>query len=101
MFFVIFGFIERFQTAYTSTAFLIGALTSMACGIIGMMIATYTNYRVTYLAKFGLAPAFRASYRGGCVMGFALVSIGLLSRSSTIFSTHPSHRNLQTADGPQ
>jgi Na+/H+-translocating membrane pyrophosphatase len=26
-----------------------------------------------------LADAFRTAYRGGCVMGFALVSIGLFS----------------------
>lgn len=44
-----------------------------------MMIATYTNYRVTYCARKGLDLAFRTAYRGGCVMGFALVSIGLLS----------------------
>lgn len=85
MFFIIFGFIERFQTAYTSVAFLIGAITSMACGLIGMMIATYTNYRVTYLAHHGLASAFKTSYRGGCVMGFALVSIGLLSTNFSYF----------------
>jgi Na+/H+-translocating membrane pyrophosphatase len=44
-----------------------------------MMIATYTNYRVAYCARQGLDLAFRTAYRGGCVMGFALVSIGLLS----------------------
>ena len=54
----------------------------MACGIIGMIIATDTNYRVTYCAKLGLAPAFRVAYRAGCSMGFALVSLGLLG---TIF----------------
>jgi inorganic pyrophosphatase len=57
----------------------------MACGAIGMMIATYTNYRVTFNAKInGLAEAFRTAYRGGCVMGFALVSIALFSKSSLI-----------------
>lgn len=79
MFFIIFGAVESGKSAYTSFAFLIGAITSMLCGAIGMMIATYTNYRVTYNAKTnGLADAFRTAYRGGCVMGFALVSIGLL-----------------------
>lgn len=79
MFFVIFGAVESGKTAYTSFAFLIGAITSMICGAIGMMIATFTNFRVTYCAKSnGLADAFRTAYRGGCVMGFALVSIGLL-----------------------
>jgi Na+/H+-translocating membrane pyrophosphatase len=48
MFVVILGAIERFKTAYTAVAFLVGAVTSVGCGAIGMMIATYTNYRVTY-----------------------------------------------------
>ena len=80
MFFIIYGAVEKFHTAYTAFAFVIGAVTSMICGAIGMMIATYTNYRVTYHAKKGLAEAFRTAYRGGCVMGFALVSIALMSK---------------------
>ena len=35
---------------YTAFAFLIGALVSMICGTIGMVIATQTNYRTTYCA---------------------------------------------------
>ena len=50
----------------------------MICGTIGMIIATRTNYRVTYLAKDELAGAFSAAYRAGCAMGFLLVSLGLL-----------------------
>ena len=64
---------------YTAVAFLIGAIVSMLCGIIGMVIATKTNYRTTYCAKSSLATAFRTAYRAGCAMGFALVSLGLLS----------------------
>jgi inorganic pyrophosphatase len=51
MFFIIYGAVEKFKEAYTAFAFVIGAVTSMACGAIGMMIATYTNYRVTFNAK--------------------------------------------------
>jgi len=80
MFFIIYGAVEKFQQAYTAFAFVIGAITSIACGAIGMTIATYTNYRVTFCAKRGLADAFRTAYRGGCVMGFALVSIALVSK---------------------
>lgn len=63
---------------WTAVAFLVGALVSIACGVFGMVIATRTNYKVTYCARVGLAPAFRAAYRAGCAMGFALVSFGLL-----------------------
>jgi Na+/H+-translocating membrane pyrophosphatase len=37
-------------TAYTTIAFLVGALTSILCGFIGMKIATASNYRTTYSA---------------------------------------------------
>lgn len=50
----------------------------MLCGAIGMVIATQANFRTTFCAKNSLAAAFRAAYRAGCAMGFALVSIGLL-----------------------
>ena len=79
MFVVIYGAVEQFKTAYTASAFLLGAITSMLCGLIGMQIAIYTNYRVAFCARRGLADAFKTAYRGGTVMGFALVSIALLT----------------------
>jgi inorganic pyrophosphatase len=81
IFIVIMFFVIALVTDYqwwTAVAFLIGALVSMVCGIIGMVVATRTNYRVTYCAKDSLADAFRTAYRAGCAMGFALVSLGLL-----------------------
>jgi Na+/H+-translocating membrane pyrophosphatase len=66
------------QGLYTAIAFAVGAIISIICGTIGMIIATRTNYRVTYCAKNSLAPAFKTAYRAGCAMGFALVSLGLL-----------------------
>jgi Na+/H+-translocating membrane pyrophosphatase len=66
------------EAGYTAFAFVIGAVISIACGAIGMVIATRANYKTTYCAKRGLAGAFRTAYRSGCAMGFALVSLGLL-----------------------
>jgi Na+/H+-translocating membrane pyrophosphatase len=63
---------------WTAVAFIVGVIVSIICGIIGMIIATRTNYRVTFCAKDSLAPAFKTAYRAGCAMGFALVSLGLL-----------------------
>lgn len=65
----------------TAIAFAIGAIVSILCGSIGMIIATQTNFRTTYCARNGLALAFRTAYRAGCSMGFALVSLGLLGKS--------------------
>jgi len=78
MFFVIYGAVDSFKSAYTAFAFAIGALTSMGCGALGMLVATYSNYRTAIKARNSLADAFRVAYQAGCVMGFALVSFGLM-----------------------
>lgn len=76
MFGVIWGLTA--EGVFTAVAFLIGALVSMICGAIGMVIATQANFRTTFCAKGSLSDAFRTAYRAGCAMGFALVSLGLL-----------------------
>ena len=81
--FVIITFLTEEGVA-TAIAFLIGALVSMTCGAIGMVIATQANFRTTYTAKRSLAVAFRTAYRAGCAMGFALVSLGLLGKKKFI-----------------
>jgi Na+/H+-translocating membrane pyrophosphatase len=77
---------------YTAFAFLLGALTSTISGYIGMYVATITNVRVTYMAAYNiyrkgeekqkmrdaLSEAFKVAFKGGCVMGFCLVSLALL-----------------------
>ena len=75
--FIIITFLTE-QGIWTAIAFLIGAIVSIICGIIGMVVATRTNYRVTYCAYGSLSAAFKTAYKAGCAMGFALVSIGLL-----------------------
>jgi Na+/H+-translocating membrane pyrophosphatase len=76
MFVIIIFFTE--EGIKTAIAFMIGAVVSIMCGAIGMIIATQANFRTTYCARNSLAPAFRVAYRAGCAMGFALVSLGLL-----------------------
>ena len=57
IFVIIFGTIIFFTAEnhkgsfYTTAAFVIGAVTSIFCGFIGMMIATSTNYRTAYRAQ--------------------------------------------------
>jgi len=82
MFFVI-SFLTP-QAYYTATAFVVGAIVSIISGSIGMIIATSTNYRTTYCAKKSLSLAFKTAYRAGVAMGFALVSLGLLSKINLI-----------------
>uniref|UniRef100_A0A7S2RHX6 H(+)-exporting diphosphatase n=1 Tax=Mucochytrium quahogii TaxID=96639 RepID=A0A7S2RHX6_9STRA len=63
---------------YTTIAFVIGGVTSIVSGYIGMMIAVYTNARCTTCAQIGWQPAFNAAFRGGAVMGFALCALAML-----------------------
>lgn len=69
---------------FTAIAFLVGALVSMICGAVGMVIATQANFRTTFCAQNSLSQAFRTAYRAGCAMGFALVSLGLLGNFEII-----------------
>jgi Na+/H+-translocating membrane pyrophosphatase len=50
---------------YTTIAFLIGALTSIICGYIGMRIAVYTNVRTTKECSIDISRGFIVAYRGG------------------------------------
>jgi Na+/H+-translocating membrane pyrophosphatase len=62
---------------YTTFCFLIGAFTSMLAGYIGMMIATTTNVKVTYLCNESIDDGFMAAFNGGQVLGFVLVGLAL------------------------
>jgi len=63
---------------YTAVAFLVGCLTSILAGYIGMTIAVYTNTRTTYGCCTSTHHGFLAAFRGGQVLGFVLVGLALL-----------------------
>jgi Na+/H+-translocating membrane pyrophosphatase len=62
---------------YTTCAFLIGAITSMLCGYLGMLIAVATNWKVTYACNESVQEGFHVAFKGGQVLGFSLVGIAL------------------------
>merc|ERR1719215_39301 len=62
----------------TAGAFVAGAVTSIACGWIGMSIAVKTNVKTTHESYKSLGDGFYVALEGGCVMGLSLVSIGVL-----------------------
>lgn len=53
MFVIITFFTE--EGLWTAVAFAVGAIISIICGAIGMIIATKANFRTTYCAKFSVA----------------------------------------------
>ncbi|CAA6654395.1 unnamed protein product [Spirodela intermedia] len=64
--------------AFSALAFLLGAVTSVLSGFLGMKIATYANARTTLEARKGVGKAFVTAFRSGAVMGFLLAANGLL-----------------------
>lgn len=64
---------------YTAVSFVLGALTSLASGYIGMMAATYANVRTTKECSQSIGHGFVVAYRGGEILGFALVGLALLN----------------------
>ena len=66
-------------TFWTTGAFALGAITSIASGYIGMWISVRTNVRVTKVCNNSLSDGFLVAFRGGSVLGFCLVGLGLLN----------------------
>jgi Na+/H+-translocating membrane pyrophosphatase len=62
----------------------------MIAGYVGMMIATSTNVRVTYLCNIDIKQGFDVAYNGGQVLGFVLVGLAIGILEILILSYKPS-----------
>jgi K(+)-stimulated pyrophosphate-energized sodium pump len=62
-------------------SYIFGSTFSALAGFLGLTIATKANAKVANGAQQGLNKAFPVGFRGGAVMGFAVVGIGLLGVS--------------------
>ncbi len=62
----------------TAVSFLFGALASALAGYIGMRIATKANGKTAFAAKSGINEALGVAFKGGSVMGMAVVGLGVL-----------------------
>lgn len=69
---------------FSTISFVLGAVTSVLSGFLGMKIATYANARTTLEARRGVGKAFIVAFRSGAVMGFLLAANGLLVLYITI-----------------
>ncbi len=63
----------------TAIAYLVGAVSSMACGYFGMKIATRANARTAQAARTSFNAALSVAFPGGAVMGFTVAGLGLFS----------------------
>jgi H+-translocating diphosphatase len=68
----------------TTVAFVIGGVTSIACGYVGMKTAVFTNVKTTHECIRSLDAGFNVALRGGSVMGFVLVSLAVLAMFVTM-----------------
>jgi K(+)-stimulated pyrophosphate-energized sodium pump len=78
---------DPLQNLSLSLAYFFGAFLSALAGYIGMDIATKANAKAAYAARGGLNKAFPIGFRGGAVMGLAVVGFSLLGISAVYFVT--------------
>ena len=65
------------ENVFMVVAYLAGSILSALAGWIGISIATIANIKAATAAREGLAPSFMAGFRGGAVMGMAVVGTSL------------------------
>lgn len=67
------------DAAFSCVAFLVGATTSILAGFIGMKVGVFSNARTAMESQRSIGLGFKVAFRGGIVMGFVLLSMGLLN----------------------
>jgi len=67
------------NAGFTLMCFFLGAGASISSGVIGMLIATYSNARTTLKSRKGLKEGFDVAIKGGYVMGLFLSSLVVLT----------------------
>merc|ERR1719478_1160381 len=80
VFILFFGaFVDYFVGFPAMIAFVTGAVTSILAGYVGMRIAVFTNYRCAHECWRSVEHGYAVAINGGSVMGFSLVSLGVLN----------------------
>jgi len=68
--------------------YIAGTVFSAIAGKIGIQVATIANIKAAEAAKSGIKPSFMAGFRGGAVMGMAVVGSSLLGVSAVLLLTN-------------
>lgn len=75
------------ENVVMAVSYLFGSALSALAGYIGISVATLANTRSASAARQGLAPAYMAGFRGGAVMGMAVVASSLLGAAVLYLAT--------------
>eukprot|EP00425_Heterocapsa_triquetra_P041269 CAMPEP_0195079180 /NCGR_PEP_ID=MMETSP0448-20130528/21173_1 /TAXON_ID=66468 /ORGANISM="Heterocapsa triquestra, Strain CCMP 448" /LENGTH=239 /DNA_ID=CAMNT_0040111993 /DNA_START=42 /DNA_END=757 /DNA_ORIENTATION=- len=62
---------------FMAIAFVVGCVTSILAGYIGMKIATFSNCRATHECWRSLGDGYVIAIRGGCIASLSLVCLGV------------------------
>mmetsp|Transcript_3412 Transcript_3412/g.4203 ORF Transcript_3412/g.4203 Transcript_3412/m.4203 type:complete len:776 (+) Transcript_3412:127-2454(+) len=77
---VVLGAIDSWKNSIcTVIAFIVGSLTSVLSGYIGMKIGVYANARTAIRSQASLADGFTTAFKAAIVMGFCLCSLALFN----------------------
>jgi len=79
------GIIDNLTMAF---AYIFGTIFSAFAGKIGIFVATIANKKTAEAATRGIRPSFLAGFRGGAVMGMAVVGASLLGVTLVFYLTN-------------
>ena len=77
-----------FDNLVMALAYLFGTVFSAVAGVIGIRIATIANVKTAEAAQNGIKPSFMSGFRGGAVMGMAVVGSTLLGVALVMLITN-------------
>lgn len=75
------------QNISMAIAYLVGSILSAFAGKIGIAVATIANVKCAEAAKNGIKLPFMTAFRGGAVMGMAVVGTSLLGVTAVLMVT--------------
>lgn len=82
-----------------AVAYILGSVLSALAGKIGIQIATVANVKAAHAAQKGLDNSFNIGFRGGAVMGMAVVGVCLIGTSTIYILTKDTTASLMFSFG--
>lgn len=79
---------EILKNITMAITYIAGTVFSAIAGKIGIQVATIANIKAAEAAKKGIKPSFMAGFRGGAVMGMAVVGSSLLGVAAVLLATN-------------